>query len=79
MKPGYRHSPEARQRIAEATRTAMADPAVREKISERTKIGMGTLPELRRLRDAWQLARPSVRKAFIEEILAPLFTEPERQ
>jgi hypothetical protein len=54
----------------------MADPAVRRRISEGTKRGMGTLPELNRLRDAWRLARPSVRCTFIQEMLAPLFENP---
>lgn len=78
MKSGHRHSPEARRRIAEATRAAMAAPAVRQKISEATKRGMGTLPELRRLRDAWRGARPSVQQRFIEEVLAPVFADPDR-
>jgi hypothetical protein len=66
-------SPEVRKRISERTRAAMAAPEVRQKISERTKEAIGSLPELRRLRDAWGLARPSVRRAFFEELLAPLF------
>lgn len=83
MKPGrHPHSPEARQRIAVATRAAMADPAVRQKISEATKRGMAervkeTLPELTGLRAAWSAARSSARRAFIEEVLAPLFKAPE--
>jgi hypothetical protein len=77
MKSGGRHSPEARLRIAEATRAAMTSPAVRQKISERTKLGMGTLPELSLLRAAWRGARPSVRRTFIEEVLSPLFNVPQ--
>lgn len=78
MKQGHPHSPEARQRIAVATRAAMADPAVRQKISEATKRGMAergkeTLPELAGLRAAWGVARSSARRAFIEEVFAPLF------
>jgi hypothetical protein len=58
MHPGHRHSPEARRRIAEATRAAMAAPAVRQKISERTKLGMRTpATELKILRGAWRGAR----------------------
>ncbi|MGO9399739.1 MAG: hypothetical protein ACLP19_18130 [Xanthobacteraceae bacterium] len=75
MRLKHRHSPEARRRIAEGTRAAMAAPAVRQKISEGTKRGMGTLPELMRLRDAWQSARPSVRHTFLNEVLAPLFDD----
>ncbi len=75
MKRGYHHSPDARRRIAEGTRLAMAAPAVRQKISEGTKRGMGTLPELMGLRDAWRGARPSVRRAFLSEVVAPLFDD----
>jgi hypothetical protein len=76
MRAAHRHSPEARQRIADATRAAMASPAVRRKISERTKVGMGVLlPEIARLRDAWRGARPGARRAFICEVLAPMFND----
>jgi hypothetical protein len=76
------HSPEARQRIAVATRAAMAAPAVRQKISVATKRGMAAraadeFPELSGLRAAWCGARSSVRRAFIAEILAPVFSGPE--
>jgi hypothetical protein len=78
MTTGLRHSPEARRRIAEATRAAMAAPAVRQKISERTKLGMRTpATELKLLRGAWRGARSSVRRSFIAEELAPLFDVPE--
>jgi len=50
----------------------MAAPAVRQRISEATKRGMGTLPELRRLRDAWREARPIVRQRFLNELWTPL-------
>jgi len=77
MKPRHTHSPEARRHIAETTRVAMASPAVRQKI----KRGMAArvadeLPELTGLRTAWCLARSSVRRAFIEEVLAALFKIP---
>jgi hypothetical protein len=63
MKSGHGHSAEARRRIVEGTR---------RKISEGTRRGIGTLPELRRLHDAWRAARPSVRHSFIVEVLAPV-------
>jgi len=54
----------------------MADPAVRKKISERTKAGMArasTLaPQKRALAVAWQAACPEIRKSFLDEILAPV-------
>jgi hypothetical protein len=77
MKSGHRHSPEVRRRIAGATRAAMAAPAIRQRVSEGIKGGMGTLPELMRLRDAWRLARPSVRRTFVAEVLEPLFEPAE--
>jgi hypothetical protein len=82
MKPSRRHSPEARRHIAKTTRDAMASPAVRQKISVATKLGMAArvaeeLPELTGLRTAWRGARSSVRRRFIEEVLAPLFKVPE--
>jgi hypothetical protein len=76
MRAGRRYSPEARQRIADATRAAMASPAVRRKISERTKVGMAALlPEVARLRAAWREARPGAQRAFLNELLAPLFND----
>jgi hypothetical protein len=50
---------------------------VRQKISEGTKRALGTLPELLLLRAAWVAARSSVRRKFLEEVLAPLFDRPE--
>lgn len=40
MKPGTKHSPEVRAKIAAATRAAMAKPEVRERVSRATKAGM---------------------------------------
>ena len=37
MKTGSRHSPKARAKIAKRTREAMADSAVRQRVSDRTK------------------------------------------
>jgi hypothetical protein len=79
MKRSHRHSAEGRLRIAEATRAAMAAPEVRQRISDRTKRGMKSLqPELERLRAVWLRARPSVRRMFVNHILAPLFAKKER-
>jgi hypothetical protein len=79
MKAGQHHSPTARRRIAERTREAMASPAVHRKISEGTKLGMkartAVMPELTRLREAWREARPGARRAFLNEVLAPLLCE----
>lgn len=47
MKPGSRHSPEVRGKIAARVREAMADPAVRRNISELTKAAMAD-PAIRR-------------------------------
>jgi hypothetical protein len=56
----------------------MAAPAVRQRISERTKLGMRTpATELKLLRGAWHGARSSVRQTFITEVLASLFDSPK--
>jgi hypothetical protein len=74
MKRSHRHSDEARRRIADATRAAMAAPEVRQRISDRTKQGMKLLqPELDRLRAVWLEARPATRRMFINQVLAPVF------
>ena len=72
MKTGDRHS---RRRIADGTRSVITTPAVLRKISEETKRGMGTLPELERLRTAWRETRPIVRRRFIAEVLAPVIDQ----
>jgi hypothetical protein len=69
-----RRTPEQRARIAEATKAAMADPAVREKVSRRTIEGLRNAasqlePEWQQLRQAWGIARPAVRKRFLDEVL----------
>jgi predicted RNase H-like nuclease (RuvC/YqgF family) len=75
MKPGARHSPDALARIGSRTKAAMADPAVRQRISEQTKAGMRRKAQLRstdmrHLRDAWNEAPAAVRRAFLTELLA---------
>ena len=69
--------PALRAKISENTKARMADPAVRQKVSEGTRRALGTLPELLLLRAAWRGARASVRRTFIDEVLAPLFNSPE--
>jgi hypothetical protein len=65
---------EERARISAETKARMADPAVRARISERTKAGMqaasGQLAELEPLRASWLQARPETRTRFLNEILA---------
>jgi hypothetical protein len=69
--------PAVRAQISEDTKVRMADPAVRRKISEGTKRASEMLPELLVLRAAWRGARSSVRRKFLDEVLAPLFESPE--
>lgn len=79
MRPGARHSPEARARISAATRAAMQNPEIRRRISDRTREGMKNAPsvamELRVLLSAWNNARETVRARFLAVILSPV---PER-
>jgi hypothetical protein len=75
-KPGGTHDEATRALISERTQQAMAAPEVRQRISERTKAGMaaasGSAAERAALRLAWRTARPSVRRAFLEELLGPV-------
>jgi hypothetical protein len=75
-KPGGTHDEATRALISARTRQAMAAPAVRQRISERTKAGMaavsGSASERAALAFAWRLARPSVRRAFVEGLFTPL-------
>jgi hypothetical protein len=68
-------TPEKRAAHSLRIRVLMNEPAMRRKISERTKEGMqkapGT-PELQMLRAAWAVAQPSTRKRFLDEILSPV-------
>jgi hypothetical protein len=76
MKPGRTHDNITRALISERTREAMAAPEVRQRISGRTKAGMaaasGSAAERAALRLAWRTARPSVRRAFLEQLFGPL-------
>jgi hypothetical protein len=69
-------TPEKRAAHSERIRVLMNEPAMRRKISERTKEGMkkapGTSPELQMLRGAWAIAQPSTRRRFLDEIFSPI-------
>jgi hypothetical protein len=75
-------TPEQRERISVATRAAMADPALREKISQRTTEGIRRAarelePELTQLNIAWSSARPAVRKRFLHEKILSVVADQE--
>jgi hypothetical protein len=83
---GWKHSPEARARIAETmqSRSAeisqrtidrMADPEVRQRIRDGIKAASGEAAELQMLRAAWFTARPAARKRFLAE-LTPADAQP---
>jgi tripartite-type tricarboxylate transporter receptor subunit TctC len=62
--------PEVRQRISERTKTAMADPKVRQRIKDgRLQAAEERDGEMTCLCDAWQNASPTVRRAFIAEVM----------
>jgi hypothetical protein len=65
--------PAVRAEISAATKARMADPAVRQRIRDGMAAAAGDLVSLTVLRSAWQGAPSSVRRRFIEELLAPLF------
>jgi hypothetical protein len=71
-KPQHKRTPEQRARIAAGTKAAMANPEVRARISERTKLGILAASPQRRelvaLSTAWSEARPGVRSRFIKEV-----------
>ncbi len=79
-KPGTM-TPERRAEISAATKARMADPAIRAKISRRTKDGLlaaqNGLFEIRDLRTAWKRARPEIRKRFLSETLDALWLDAE--
>jgi hypothetical protein len=68
--------PEVRARISVATKARMADPAVRQRIRDGMAAAKGDLVSVTALRAAWRGAPPSVRRAFIVELLAPLCEGP---
>lgn len=59
-----------RAKCSERTRQKMANPAVRERISQATKEGMTRWRsrKLEQLREAWQTSDKSTRAAFFAEI-----------
>lgn len=89
---GKTHSAETKARIAETlrlrmsdaerakisanTKAAMADPAVRQRIRDGMAAANGSLTSLTVLRAAWRGAPVSVRRRFIEELLAPVLDSP---
>jgi hypothetical protein len=69
------NDPAVRAQISADTKARMADPAVRQRIRDGMAAAAGDLVSLTVLRSAWQGAPPSVRRRFIEELLAPLFED----
>ncbi len=73
MRQGTHHSAESRARIAAATKTAMADPAVRQRISVATKAGMWRAncvsDQVEALQIAWNSAGEQARQEFLRRIL----------
>lgn len=73
-----RWTPEARKAHGELTRAKMADPAVRHKISERTKAGMraadpqidATRAEISKLCTAWDEASSEARQKFVLRVVS---------
>jgi hypothetical protein len=70
------NDPAVRAQISADTKARMADPAVRQRIRDGMAAAAGDLVSLTVLRAAWRGAPPSVRRAFIVELLAPLFDGP---
>ena len=68
--------PAVRAKISVDTKARMADPAVRQRIRDGMAAAAGDLVSLTVLRAAWRGAPPSVRRAFILELLGPLFDSP---
>jgi hypothetical protein len=62
-------SPEQRARISTATKAAMDNPEVRERIRTGMRAASGELPEMLALDAAWSAARPAVRKRFLGDVL----------
>jgi hypothetical protein len=65
--------PAVRAEISVATKARMADPAVRQRIRDGMAAAAGDLVSLTVLRAAWRGAPSKVRRAFIVELLGPLF------
>jgi hypothetical protein len=69
--------PAVRAQISSDTKVRMADPAVRQRIRDGMAAAKGELAFLTLLRSAWGTAPARVRRAFIDELLAPLLRGPE--
>ncbi|ABA06365.1 hypothetical protein Nwi_3118 [Nitrobacter winogradskyi Nb-255] len=63
---GWKHSPEAKAKIAERNRARWADPAERARVSEETKIRMADPAVRQRIRDGM------ARAAGVADALQPL-------
>jgi hypothetical protein len=65
----HRWTPEARKAHGELTKSKMDDPAVRQRISERTKAGMSaadpTPAEFAKLCEVWREVSPKARQKFL--------------
>jgi hypothetical protein len=68
-----RWTPEARKAHGELTKSKMNDPAVRQRISERTKVGMRatdpTPAEVAKLCEVWHEVSPKARQKFLLKII----------
>ena len=70
MRRGTPMSAEARARVSAATKAAMDNPIVRQRIRDGMKGAAGVRAEAAHLRAAWSAARPSVRRDFLASILS---------
>jgi hypothetical protein len=78
MMPRKQWTPEERKVQGELTKARMADPTVRQKISERTRAGMraadlqiaGTAAEVSKLCTAWDEASSEARQKFLLMVLS---------
>jgi hypothetical protein len=70
------NDPAVRAKISVDTKARMADPAVRQRIRDGMAAAAGDLVSLTVLRAAWRGAPPSVRRAFVLELLGPLCEGP---
>lgn len=77
MRRGSKHSPEYVAQQSVRMKAIYADPALRRKVSERTRLAQR--PELTALRHWWAVAPVAVRKLFLEEALAPACLDVGRQ
>jgi hypothetical protein len=69
--------PAVRAQISSDTKARMADPAVRQRIRDGMAAAKSELASLTLLRSAWWTAPASVRRAFVDELLAPMLRSPE--